>query len=252
MELGFQVSSLKPLLKSEEQVSEAFRKLKQIGYRHLQIQWISRDVADKAVARALEESKLRCIAMQDFYEDVAAGPERYLAQSRLWGSRYMTVSRIPPEYFSQEGLERFAAKLCDLAERFKAAGTALTFHPVSADYAPVDGICAVDRLMALLPEHIQLTICLYHAVRAGKDPVELLRRYAGRVDLVHFKNAAVFSDGTEALVPIGQGSIHWPPILRACQETGVKWGFAEQESWQKDPFLCAQESFQYLTTHWNP
>ena len=34
-----------------------------------------------------------------------------------------------------------------------------------------------------------------------------------------------------------------------CQEAGVKYGFAEQESWQKDPFECLRESYDFIVTH---
>lgn len=251
MELGFQVSSLKPVLTTEQEVFTAFERLREIGYRDLQNQWISRDVPDEAVAEAMEQYGLRCVAVQDFYTDVAADLDRYRTQNRLWHSRYMTVSRIPREYFSADGLTQYAQKLREMADIFREDGVMLTFHPVKDDYAPIDGVCAVDRLMALLPEDIQVTACLYHTIRGGQDPIEFLRRYRGRVDLVHFKNAALSPDGEEYLVPVGQGNIDWPPILRACRESGVKWGFAEQERWKKDPFVCAQESWQYLTENWN-
>lgn len=246
MELGFQVSSLKPCLTSKEEVFSSFEKLHQIGYRAVQIQWISPQVPDEAVAEALDRFSLSCIAVQDFYTEVLSNLERYRTQNRLWKSRYMTVSRIPQEYFSAEGLPKFAHELRRLAELFGQDGVTLSFHPVSGDYAPIDGQCAVDKLMDLLPSEIQLTLCLYHTIHGGQDPCDFLRRYSGRVDLVHFKNSAVFPDGEEFLVPVGQGNIDWPPILRACWETGVKWGFAEQERWRKDPFVCAEESYRYL------
>ena len=48
------------------------------------------------------------------------------------------------------------------------------------------------------------------------------------------------------MTPVGQGLIGWPDIAKACQKAGVRWALAEQESWDKDAFVCARESYQYM------
>ncbi len=246
--IGFQVSSLKPLLTTPEEVLTAFRRLYEIGYRDLQIQWISPKVPDEFVAEALQETGLKCISVQDKYPAVQENFNRFVQQNELWNSKYMCVSGIPEEYMSKDGLQQYAKELQDMAEVYKEKGIRFTFHPVYTDYGNVEGRPAVDRLMEYLPDDIQLTICLYHTVKAGLSPIKYLNDYSGRADMVHFKNSAILPNGQEALMPIGQGNIQWQKIFEACQNTGVKWGFVEQESWQKDAFECAQESYDYVTS----
>ena len=50
MEVGIQVSSLKPLLLNEAQTREAFSRMASLGCRVVQLQWIDPSVSAKAIA----------------------------------------------------------------------------------------------------------------------------------------------------------------------------------------------------------
>ena len=84
---------------------------------------------------------------------------------------------------------------------------------------------------------------MYHLLRAGEDPVAWVSRCAGRMDMVHLKDCA--GDG-ERLVPVGQGTTDWAPILSACRRSGVRWAMVEQESWEGDAFACMEQSLAYM------
>lgn len=101
--------------------------------------------------------------------------------------------------------------------------------------------------MDALPDHVQLTFCVYAAHSAGIDPARIFEKYGDRIHLVHFKDDAVQPDGTRHLTPLGQGSYDWSDLLNQCDEHGVKYVFAEQERWLKDVFESAADSFGYLS-----
>lgn len=242
--IGYQISSLRPRLTTAEEVREALENLSAMGYKTLQVQWIHPSVPDEAVAEALREKGMVCLGVQDRYPAVREGWDRMVGQNRLWGGTDLCISGIPAEDMTPSGLERYAKELTGMAERLAGEGMTLSFHPVWADYAPVEGASALDRLLELVPR-MGLTLCVYHAVKAGRDPVELLEQYQGRIGVVHCKDYRPGEEG-DALTPTGQGVVDWPPILAACQRTGVACALAEQERWEKDPFLCARESLEYL------
>ena len=72
----------------------------------------------------------------------------------------------------------------------------------------------------------------------GWDPVKLLHKYSGRFELMHLKDmkkglaTGSLSGHTDVKndVAIGEGQMDIPAILKAAQETGVKWYFIEDES----------------------
>jgi hypothetical protein len=245
--LGFQASSLKAYLTTPSEVRTTFGKLREMGYRHLQLQWIAPAVPLNVTAEALHETGLTCIATQDSFQEVQNNFDYFLSMNQLWGSKSLCISTIPKELMTPEGLQLFADKMTRMAERLGEHGIGLSFHPLWFNYASIDGISAVDRVMDMLPQHVKLTLCVLQAVRAKTDTIALLEQYSGRVEICHFKDYALTAAGEEYLVPVGQGLIDWPPIFEACHRTGVSWGLTEQESWQKDAFLCAQESFDYIT-----
>lgn len=246
MQVGYQISSLRAHLTTPEGLLASLRRLRGIGYRHLQMQWVDPAVPLAYTAQALRETGLACIGTQDRFEAVQRDFDYFLQMNLLWRSPSLCVSTIPPALMTSGGLARFAAMLRGMADALRPHGIGLTFHPTMGDYAQVGGMRAMDALMALLPREIGLTLCVLHAVQAGADPVALLARYAGRVEICHLKDIAPFPDGKEYLVPVGQGKIDWPPILAACRQTGVKWCLVEQESAQKDDFECARESWDYV------
>lgn len=247
--LGYQASSLKPHLTTPDSLRASFHKLHDIGYKHLQLQWIDPAVPLETTAEILKEIGLECIATQDKFEVIEKDFDYFLQMNRLWSSPSLCISTIPRERMTPDGLKWFASELHRMAKTLAAHGIGLSFHPVAFNYEQVDGVCAVDALMELLSPEIRLTLCVMHAIQSGVDPIALLERYGSRIDVCHFKDFARFPDGKEYLVPVGQGEIDWPPIFDACHQAGVKWGLAEQETWQKDAFVCAKESYDFITAH---
>jgi len=84
-------------------------------------------------------------------------------------------------------------------------------------------------------------------MKAGYNPADWIKKLKGRIPLIHFKDMAINKDGNEILVPVGQGILNWDDIFSACIETGIEYCFAEQEQWQKDPFECLKESYDFIT-----
>jgi sugar phosphate isomerase/epimerase len=74
-----------------------------------------------------------------------------------------------------------------------------------------------------------------------------IRKVEGRMDVVHFKEMGVTKEREQIMVPVGQGNMNWPGIIAACNETGVKYAFVEQDKCAKDPFDCLRDSFNYLS-----
>ncbi|MBO4368326.1 MAG: sugar phosphate isomerase/epimerase [Clostridia bacterium] len=245
MEWAYQISSLKPLLKDIGGVRNVLAELRRIGFKTLQLQWIDRSVDDEAVKEALLENGFTCIGIQEKTEDALQYMERCFRQMSLWQAEYFTISGIPEENMSRLGIYLFAWLLRQIDEEAEKIGARVTFHPLSTDYRKVDKVCAVYRLLEETGDRIQITPDFCHINRAGLSCSEIVRRYAGRCDLVHYKSYKKLPDGTVCLTPLGKGDQNWQEEYRACVETKVKYGFIEQEVWEGDPFDAVRESYDY-------
>ena len=240
MENGIQVSSLKPLLLTTQQVQEAFARMAQLGCKTVQLQWIDPSVTVSDIAQAMEAAAIRSVSVQDFYETVAENFSYYTSLNSATGGTWLCVSRIPERLKSREGLDLFAAELRAMQEKLNPLGQKLCLHPVSGDYTAVPGMNAVEYLLDTMPE-MDICLDLYHLNRNCADMPGFIRRYGKRICMVHFKDSR-----GDVLVPAGQGDANWEGVVKACLEAGVPYAFAEQERWDRDPYVCLGEALDWL------
>ena len=239
MEIGIQVSSLKPLLLTLPQVEEAFARMKALGSHTVQIQWIDPAVPIPEIARILREQGVRSVSVQDFYDSVLADLPYYTELNSATGGKWLCISRIPERLKTREGLDAYIAELRSLQARLEPLGQTVCFHPVTPDYTAVPGMNAVEYLLEQMPE-LEVCLDLFHLNRNCADMPAFIRRYAGRICMVHFKDSA-----GDNLVPAGQGDIRWDGVVAACLDAKVPYGFVEQERWDRDPYECLAEAMEW-------
>lgn len=240
MKTGIQLSSLKPLLQTPAQVREAFEKIAARGCRYTQLQWIDPAVPIPEIAGALQAHSVNSVSVQDFYTLVLENLEYYVNLNAATGGIWLTVSRIPDRCKSPAGLEHFARELTQLQNRLASLGQRVCLHPVSADFTAVPGMNAVEYLLETLP-WLELCLDLFHLEKNCDDMPGFLRRYSGRIPMVHFKDHRAGK-----LVPAGSGQINWAGVVEACRDAGVAYGFVEQETWDEDPYDCLHQALNWL------
>lgn len=247
--LGIQISSVKAYLQTPEDVLASFRKVSEIGYKAIQIQWINPEVPMEFIHAALQETNLECIGTQDYYDVVIAHLEEVIDMNDLWGGTYITVSGLPERYQSYEGCLEYAKELNKLSEYLETRGKILNFHPRLMDVFQYGAKNSLEIIFENTRREFQLLLDIYHIIHAGLDPVEWINKVKGRNDLIHFKDGYEEPKGNHVLMPVGQGLTHWKPIFEATIETGVKYAFAEQETFQSEPFQCLKDSYDYLVAN---
>lgn len=246
MELGIQISSVRPMIQDQQGVRESFHKVARIGYEYIQIQWVGEQVPPEFIRDVLQESGMTCVGTQDYTEIVLPQLDEVIRWNELWGGKYVCISGIPKERMTLDGCIAFAREVGAIARQLRDRGMTLTFHPRAQEFAQLGGRAAADILAEETDGSFQFLPDVFHVQKAGVDPADWIRSLAGRADLVHFKDMASTDMQDKTLAPVGQGALDWQSILAACRQSGVKYGFAEQETWDKDPFECLEEAYRYL------
>lgn len=240
MKTGIQISSLKPLLTTCGQVTAAFETMAGLGCRFGQLQWIDPAVPIDHVAKTMAHTGMASLGTQDYYVTVMEHLDYYVNLNAATGGTWLTVSRIPDRCKTREGLDIFARELTLLRDRLDPLGQRVCFHPVTPDYTAVPGMNAVEYLLERLP-WLELCLDLFHLDKNCDDMPGFIRRYAGRIPMVHFKDHRA---GT--LVPAGQGQVRWAGVVDACMDAGVGYGLAEQETWEDDPYVCLGQALAWI------
>lgn len=240
MEIGIQVSSLKPLLMTTQQVQQAFGNMKQLGCHVVQLQWIDPSVPVEDIAGILEKNQIRSVSVQDFYDLVLSNFQYYTDLNAATGGIWLCVSRIPERLKSDSGLDTYITELRQIQKKLDPLGQRLCFHPVFGDFTAVPGMNAVEYLLEHMPE-LNLCLDLYHLNRNCDDMPAFIRHWGSRICMVHFKDAK-----GDTLVPAGQGDTDWTGVVEACLEAGIPYAFAEQERRDRDPYACLGEAMEWL------
>ena len=156
---------------------------------------------------------------------------------------------MPGRYHEQgaDGYRRFAAEATAIGEKLAAAGITLSYHNHSYEFVRFGAETGLDIIYAASdPRYLKAEIDTYWVQHGGADPVVWIRRMAGRMPVVHYKDMEILSDGKQAFAEVGQGNLNWPAIVTATRETAVPWIVVEQDHCRRDPFESLTMSYQYL------
>jgi len=140
---------------------------------------------------------------------------------------------------SREQLLEDAELYNRIGERSKAAGIQLTYHNHDHEFQRFDGETGFDILLGntepdLLHAHIDVAWVTF----GGVDPVEVIRRYAGRCPALHMKDFVGLEPGCDQaqgdrqaarFTEVGTGIVDLPGIVAAARESGVEWLTVEQD-----------------------
>jgi sugar phosphate isomerase/epimerase len=149
--------------------------------------------------------------------------------SEFSGQRDGRFTMVPAQ--SRAQLDALAAKLDRVGREYRDRGLTFGYHNHHIEFTPVDGVVPYDYLMSNTdPDLVKIELDVGWLAAAGVDPVEYLRRHAGRVIACHLKDydPAVASDVPQRkLVAPGAGTIDFAAVIAAMNDTGVAHGFIE-------------------------
>jgi inosose dehydratase len=138
--------------------------------------------------------------------------------------------------------ERLAAGLdrCDGIAR--AAGLTASYHP------HLGTLVETPEALAIVMDLSGIAFCpdTAHLAAGGGNPAELIRRYGERLAHVHLKD---WNSSTRRFLPLGEGELDFPDILRAVREAGYDdWLMVELDYYDGHPKEAAEISLRYLET----
>ena len=242
MKLGAQLYTVREFTKDLDSFSETLKKIADIGYTEVQVSGSCNYEADWLKAE-LDKNGLKCVITHFKPDRVISDPAGTVAFHKVFD-----CSRVGIGYFDL--LNRSVEELCDTilckAEEIKAAGGKLYYHNHAVEFKKVNGVRNIDYILDRF-SHEQLGIIMdtYWVQKAGADPIEWLKKLAGRVDAVHYKD--MFWNGDMA--PIGEGNMNFEGIIAASEKAGVEHVLVEQDNCNgEDPFDCLARSYKYLTS----
>jgi len=248
--IGAQLFTVRQFTQTIEDVARTFRKIVDIGFKAVQISAFG-PMDYKQVAKLIEDHGLIVGATHSGWGEFRDDLENVIARNKAWGCDHPAVGALPPEYRSLDGIKRFLDELGPVIERLAAEGMDFSYHNHNWEFARLDGNGNKTWMETLLElsegTGLNFEIDTYWVQAGGAEPSLWLRKCAGRIPVIHFKDMCITPEREIRMAAIGEGNLDWPGLLEAANAGGTKFALIEQDlTYGRDPFDCLASSFRYL------
>lgn len=257
--------------KMREDMEATLKAVKEMGYDYVEFAGYFEKTSDE-VRALLDKYGLESPSVHQAIKIFDETPVEAVEYLKAIGAKYCVI----PSYPADELYDNWDATI----ERFKRVGTflkengiTLMYHNHDFEFKTVDGEYILDRMYNTIPNDIlqpEFDTCWIHY--AGVEPGEYLKKYKGKIDIVHLKdfscsklgNGPVYDliaepgsvkkreDTDFRFEPIGCGIQDIKSILEASEYAGADYIVVEQDdTYERDTLEAARISREYLKKNFN-
>ncbi len=173
--------------------------------------------------------------------------QKVIDDAKVIGHEYLTIPWLgDTDRATVDTWKRTASLFNQAAFQAKGAGLKFAYHNHDFEFRTVAGVVPFDVLLAETdPKLVTFEMDIYWVVRAGRDPLEYLRRFPNRFSMFHAKDSG--GPPKHDMVEVGKGTIDFRSILAEGMKAGVQHVFVEHDQ-PADPLASIATSYQYLST----
>jgi sugar phosphate isomerase/epimerase len=150
------------------------------------------------------------------------------------------------KYKNLEATKQTAETYSQAAAYLKSKGLQLGLHNHWWEFQKKSGFYPFYYLLEHLGKDIFFEIDTYWAKTGGQNPAEVIVDFGRRAPFLHIKDGpAVQGDAMYKQVPVGQGTLDFPSIVKAGGKN-IEWLIVEFDEYEKDIFDGIKESYDFL------
>lgn len=254
---------------------ETLKKVSELGYNSVEISQIPMtDENVTEIKRARDKFNLEVASLSANVkpapgnDDLETNFDKIVDNCKTLDVDLVRIGMLPFESMkSLETVLDFCREANEYAIKLKEHGIKLYYHNHHVEFKKYDGKFLLDIIAEECPD-LGFELDLHWVQRAGASPIETLKRFAGKVDLIHLKDYRVGDIPEEAFASLdegdvmtfynaftniiefaelGQGSMDYKPIIEQALESGVRYMLVEQDMlYGRDPFDCLADSRDHL------
>lgn len=153
-------------------------------------------------------------------------PDTCINIANMLGIKSIYCPWIEPEDRQKNAREwqEFGARLQSISKPFIAAGFGFGWHNHDFEVVELDdGSYPIDRIFEGGPD-LEWEIDVAWVTRAGKNPIEFIKKHADRITAVHAKDlaAAGENEAEDGWADFGHGRIDWDGVMNALKDTNAR------------------------------
>jgi len=239
--------SLRDYCKTKEDLDSTLKKVRAIGYQAVQVSGVP--LSPEVIKELTDKHGLFICASHEGLDPLRNDFDSLVTKLKTLECDF-TALGYPGDAFTTDPVEagKLIAELDEYGRRFARESIRFGYHNHELEFAPAGEGLFIDRLYNETDSATFFAEIDVHWVqRGGQNPAGWIRKVAGRMPVCHFKDFTV-SGREPRFCEVGEGNLNWPEIIRACEETGVRWYVVEQDEpiGGKDIFQSVEISYQNL------
>jgi sugar phosphate isomerase/epimerase len=272
--IGVQMMMLKGKV-DELGAYETMKKVSELGYHAVEVSQIPMTAENVAeLRRASVDFDIKIAALSAALEPMLPGApgetltndfEKIVNDCKTLDCNFLRIGMLPLICMGhKDRIMDFIEKAEAMAHRLAEHGIELYYHTHHLEFQKYDGEYLLDIIKDNTTK-LGFELDVHWIQRAGVNPVEFVKKYAGRISLIHLKDYRIgqmdidkldFSDlskfmqvftNTIEFAELGEGNLDIKAITEAGLESGAQYFLVEQDdTYGRDPFDCLEISAKHL------
>lgn len=228
---------------TEKDFQHTIRRVAEMGYTAVEFAGYG-NLSSKELAALLAETNLRAPSTHVGLHILEQDLDGAINYALDLGCSYLVIPYLNPELRNAHAIATLATRFNEIGKRCQERGITLAYHNHDFEFAAADQGLFLDALLAATdPQLVKLELDTYWAAYAGVDPISYIKRYTGRIPLVHLKDMSNDRTFTE----VGDGTLDISGYIQAARESGAHFGIVENDHPRIPSLESARRSFENLT-----
>lgn len=245
--IGAQMYTVRNFCKTLESFDESCRKVKEIGYKIVQLSGIGA-FAPEDIKKILDKHGLQAVCTHRPFLNYFDHMQTEIDYHNKIGCKICGLGGMPNYAARDDNLAIVSTVIGPVCEQLKEAGLTFAYHNHAFEFEKKGNKYAWDVFLERIKsDNIKLILDVYWLAYAGINPAKFIRENKGKVACVHLKDLKI-ANGEQKMCEVGKGNIDWDDVLAACEEAGVEYALVEQDTCERDPFDCLKTSYDFLTS----
>ena len=246
--IGAQLYTVRDFTKTIEEFDETCRRIRDIGYQIVQIS--GTNLPADEMKSILDKYRLEVVTTHRSFEGFLENLDEIIDYNQTLGCRLCGIGSMPWGIRANPtAVKQFVKDADRVSGELKQAGMLFGYHHHSFEFAKLEGVRTIDRLIEDTdPEAFRFIVDTYWLQVGGVSPADFITGLGKRAMAVHLKDLNINpeQDFAQEMAEVGQGNLDWNGILNSCQNAGVSWALVEQDVCKEDPFQSLRISYEFL------
>lgn len=236
MDISLQLYSINS--ETQKDFAGSIRRVGQIGYKGVEFAGYG-GLTSSEQLQLLKESGLYSVGTHSGLSVFEESFEAELEYSKAIGSKYIICPGASVD--TMEDIKYLAGVLNKASKRAAKEGIKVGYHNHDHEFIMIDGRYAMDLIAELTDDDVVLELDVFWIAYAGIDPIEYIKKWGKRVELIHIKQI----DDNKANVDAADGILDFKKIKEAAQY--ANYFILEHEEYDKPVWDAIQNDFDYLS-----